>query len=390
MKELGQKDLISMIIDLDQYLIKDSFSGWDPYDTILSKRIPFRKLGRWFSVLATQAQKRNPINIRNLIGVPKGINPKAMGLFLHAYSILYKKTNERRFLERAHYFYHWLVEHPSKGYQGISWGYNFPWVSPLKSLEAYTPSSVVTGFIVRAMIEYLPISQEKQNVKNTILGASQFVYHELKRTRFSQGLAISYTPIKRDVCYNASLLAAEILAFSCQLNQVKEFEEIAIKSVEFVISRQFSNGRWNYSYDLTKEIEREQVDFHQGYILESIYNIRQCLKVKDKRWEEAIEKGIKFYLGQQFHKSGWGYRRLPRKYPVDIHNQSQGIITSKRLVNYHDDGLVYHNRILEWTLLNMYDQRGYFYYQKHRLYTIRIPYVRWNNAWMMLALSTSL
>jgi hypothetical protein len=38
-------------------------------------------------------------------------------------------------------------------------------------------------------------------------------------------------------------------------------------------------------------------------------------------------------------------------------------------------------------LANMRDGRGYFYFQKHRWYTNRIPFIRWSQAWMLLALS---
>jgi hypothetical protein len=37
---------------------------------------------------------------------------------------------------------------------------------------------------------------------------------------------------------------------------------------------------------------------------------------------------------------------------------------------------------------HMWDERGYFYYQKHRYWTNRIPYLRWGQAWMLLALAT--
>ena len=66
---------------LENYLISENFKGYDPYDT-LNSFIPFKILGNFFSVLATQIQKRNPINIRRFIGIKKEINPKAFALFL--------------------------------------------------------------------------------------------------------------------------------------------------------------------------------------------------------------------------------------------------------------------------------------------------------------------
>ena len=128
---------------LENYIIKENYRGYDPYDT-LNSWIPFKKLGKWSPILTTQLQKLNPINIRPLIGIKKEYNPKAMGLFLQAYSILYKKTGNEEYLERAKYLFNWLVNNYSQDYSGICWGYNFPWASSSKYMSAYTPSSVVT------------------------------------------------------------------------------------------------------------------------------------------------------------------------------------------------------------------------------------------------------
>jgi len=39
---------------------------------------------------------------------------------------------------------------------------------------------------------------------------------------------------------------------------------------------------------------------------------------------------------------------------------------------------------------HMWDDRGFFYYRVLRLCTIRTSYMRWSQAWMLLALSTML
>ena len=33
------------------------------------------------------------------------------------------------------------------------------------------------------------------------------------------------------------------------------------------------------------------------------------------------------------------------------------------------------------------DERGFFYYQKRRFYTVKKPYMRWSQAWMLYALA---
>ena len=44
-------------------------------------------------------------------------------------------------------------------------------------------------------------------------------------------------------------------------------------------------------------------------------------------------------------------------------------------------------QIANWAMENMRSSEGYFYYQRHRFHTNRIPYMRWSQAWMTYALA---
>jgi len=46
--------------------------------------------------------------------------------------------------------------------------------------------------------------------------------------------------------------------------------------------------------------------------------------------------------------------------------------------------------VFQWAMNHMWDERGFFYYRVLRFFTIRIPYMRWAQAWMLLAMSTLL
>ena len=43
--------------------------------------------------------------------------------------------------------------------------------------------------------------------------------------------------------------------------------------------------------------------------------------------------------------------------------------------------------IAAWTSRNLRDSRGFFYYQRRRFYTVRTPFIRWTQAWMLYALA---
>ena len=81
------------------------------------------------------------------------------------------------------------------------------------------------------------------------------------------------------------------------------------------------------------------------------------------------------------------YWRIPKKWPVDIHNQSQGIITFSMFEDYDPGYLGFAEKIAMWTIKNMQDANGRFYYQKWPFVINKIDYMRWNQGWMFLALT---
>lgn len=368
-----------------EYVESEDFKGYDPYDT-LNSWVPFHWLGKWGSILATQFQKRNPINIRPFLGIKKNYNPKAMGLFLQAYSILYNKTKNKEYLDKANFFFEWLKENYSKGYSGYCWGYNFPWANPKHYYDSYTPSAVVTGFVCKGIYEYFKITNDEK-AKEILISSSDFILNDIPLTEDKNGICFSYTPMQRDLCFNSSLLAAEILAKTYVMSHKSEFKEKVISAVDWVISHQKDDGRWNYSIDIKSGNERQQIDFHQGYVLESIYEIKKVLNIKNEKWEESLEKGMKFYIEQQFFSDGSSYWRWPKKWPVEIHNQAQGIITLLKLNKYYPNSEEFASIIARWTIKNMQAKDGHFYYQNFKYYKNKISYMRWSNAWMFLALA---
>ena len=379
------EDLYDALTRLRGYVEAQRFAGYDPYDA-LNASFDFSRFGHWGPVLAIQVQKRNPINIRPLLNVQKGINPKAMGLFLYAYSQLYELEKNEYYLEKARYLLRMIQESASTGYNGVGWGYNFDWASPGKYLPAYTPSVVVTAFVARGLFKYYLVSRDPE-AYSLLIRASRFILEDLPRTETEDGICISYTPVKKDCCYNASLLGAELLARVYALTNEESLRATALQAVDFVVAHQYDDGHWKYSIDLKTGKERNQVDFHQGFLLDCMKDVIRFTRENNDVYKKAIIKGAYFYRNEQFKPTGRSMWRLPSRWPVDIHHQAQGIITFSKLATIDDSFGVFSERIARWTVQHMQDKSGYFYYRKNRLWTNKIPYMRWGQAWMMAALS---
>lgn len=368
---------------LKKYVVAEEYKGYDPYDTLCSP-FPFRRFTSWGPVLATQFQKRNPFNIRPLLGIKKEHNPKAMGLFLESYVRLHQ-AKQGDYTNEIEYFFKYLKENKSSGYKGSSWGYNFPWATTEKYLPAFAPTVVATAFVVRGLFAYYQMTGNEE-ARELILNAAVFVKSELDHTLTDDGVVISYTPLFADCCYNASLLGAEILAMACSISPYEEDRKTIVSAVDFVVKQQHSDGHWNYSKDLVTGKERVQIDFHQGYVLDSILLISRLLAIEKTSWNTAMKNGVEYYKTKQFFPDGRSLWRIPREYPVEIHNQGQGVITFLNFANPENEYGEFAKKIAEWTINNMQDKKGYFYYRKLKNYTIKLSYMRWSNAWMFVAL----
>jgi len=379
----AQKDLSLYIISLKKlkhYIEQENSKGYDPYDT-LNSPFKFKYLGKFVAVFALQFQKRNPINIRPLLGIKKEHNPKALGLFLYGYCKLYKQFPEKDYLKQINYLFNQLKSNYSQGYSGYCWGYNFDWASSGKYIKKYSPNIVVTAFIAKGIFEYYQVTKDEEALA-ILKSIGNFILKDLPRTETKGGICFSYTTLGVDICYNASLLAAIVLARLYNLTREESYKDYALKSVDFVVSKQHADGHWNYSIDEHGK-ERVQIDFHQGYVIDCIADVMHYSNVQNEKYTTAINKGTDYYLKEQFFESGQSKWRLPKVYPVEIHNQSQGIITFCRA----QQNIVFAETIAKWTIENMQDKKGFFYYRKLKTYTNKIPYMRWSQAWMFVALS---
>ncbi len=103
-----------------------------------------------------------------------------------------------------------------------------------------------------------------------------------------------------------------------------------------------------------------------------------------------MRRGFEFYRTHFFREDGAPRYFHDRTYPIDIHCVAQGIITLTEFRQLHPSSLPLASKVLQWALDNMWDEQGFFYYRVLRFTTIRTSYMRWSQAWMLLALATLL
>lgn len=367
---------------LKQYCESENFKGWDPYDGLNSKIFNALHLNkiRFFRLAWIQLFKRNPINLRTLLLVPKEYNPKGLGLFLTGYCNLYKIEPKEEYLQTIVFLADKLLELQSQGYSGSCWGYNFDWQSRAFFLPKKTPTVVATSFISSALLDAYDITQD-QKYLDTAISSTKFIINDLNRTPKKEGFIFSYSPYDHTRVYNASLLGSKLLAKVYSYTQDQNLLKLAKQSVTACANTQREDGAWIYG---ELEIQDWVDSFHTGYNLECIYEYQKYSR--DCSFDTVLEKGLKYYLENFFLDDGTPKYYDNKTYPIDIHAPAQFIATLYRMDKLNENKELI-DKVLNWTINNMQNKEGYFYYQLKPSISSKIPYMRWAQAWMFYAFS---
>lgn len=368
---------------------KDRFRGYDPYDG-LNTRLKFLLPGKWTKIAFTQFNVYSPVQLRPFLLVPKGINPKGMGLLLSALTRLKRIGVEPKGIDldpEIRFVYDWIVHNMNKDYSGPCWGYHFPWQDLNKYIPRFQPSSVVTSFIGDALCDHHLLMGDDRSEK-IIRGIASFMMNDLNQYEDEDGICFSYSPFDSNVVHNANVLTARFLLRAGTLFDNIKLVETAKSCFSFSINKQNQDGSWYYSWDPKTSKGREQYDFHQGYMLDSIMDSMNIIG-DSSQISLTIKKGADFYR-KLFLSNGASFFRYPRKWPVDIHNQTQGIITFRKLEKYGFADRSEWENIFQWTLKNMISKDHYIYNHIWPMVKGRNKYFRWSYAWMLKAISNIL
>ena len=392
---IGVKAAEESLSLLEKYCSQEEYKGWDPYDGLNSKvfkGLPLLEKSDLGRLAWIQLFKRNPVNLRRLFLVPKGYNPKGIALLISGYCNLFRyqdlngknqPESGQELLKIIHNLADRLVSLRSDTCRhGSAWGYNFDWQARrLFLFPEGTPTVVVTSFCASALFDAYEVTGREEYL-SVALSTADFVMNDLQRTKKENGFLFSYSPLNgNNTVYNASLLGTKLLSQCYHYTKNDFYFAAARESAVACTEAQNDDGSWFYG-----ELPVQQwIDsFHTGYNLEALVIYQQL--TGDTSFSGSIDKGFDFYLNNFFLPDGTPKYYHNKTYPVDIHSPAQLIVAlcrSGKLEQHRELA----DRVLNWTIRHMQDPSGYFYYQKHRLYTNKISYMRWSNAFMFNALS---
>jgi hypothetical protein len=392
--------------DLRAWCRARGHAGHDPFDALNSRlfRATPLKHSRLARLAWTQAFKRSPFNLRPLALVPRGRNAKGTALFALAALSRLRATGREEYEREARALLEDLLAARAET-GGAAWGYNFDWQGRAFYAPRGTPTVVPTAFAVRALVEAtrdLDTPGEEGTVSGGVwpyltaaTSACRFILTDLKRSDESdEEVCFSYTPLDRTRVFNASLLAGEALGAAGAVTGPKTWPDYALRSARYVVRRQRGDGSWAYGAD---SYQSWADNFHTAFVLTSLVRIlRDCapqLSTDGKTRAEiegAVARGYRFWREGFFLADGWPKYYHRTAHPADAHSAGAALVALAELRDREPDAAELAHRVASWALRELRDPRGFFYYQKRRLRTVRTPYMRWSQAWMAYGLARTL
>jgi hypothetical protein len=388
------KKIEAVVFKLEQFIRNENYKGWDPYDALNSNLInKITSLHPFIQRVAIHLLKNSPINLRNLFGIKKDYNPTALSLFIDGYVNLYKIYGDKKYLEKANELKEILYSLSCiSDHNEIGWSRNFKYITTKETHDLNKPLTFLNAKLTISLLNIYEITKEKLIIENT----KKAIYSILKNGgvfKTKEGTYIGYSAdSKPRFIFNASILTAElIIKYLIYTNQDDEIiydisiKELAKKLIDTILEKQLDKGEWYYGYSYDFSLFKN-IDFHQGFVADALLGISKYSVYKKEEILTAYNLGIRFMHQHQITDNGTFKWRLPKEFPIDIHNQAQGIISLSRNTNVSYK--VKLHSLINYTINEFFDfEKGYFYYQKNRFYTIKIPFIRWSEGWMFFALT---
>jgi len=369
----------------------DDYEGYSKHDALNARWLEaLAGDSRLRRLAAIQVVMRSPIHIRPLLRVRKARNPKGLSLFARAHLTRHRMTGSQDDARRARELLDWLIANPSGGFEGLAWGYPYPWQDAGFFAPRNLPNRVVTSFVGQALLDAYETLGDDRYLE-AASGAVRFLLDAPKTLFEDDGRrCVSYVP-DESIDWIVMDVSALVGALAARLGALEGDEKLLEESgrlVRYVVSKQTDEGAWFYA-EPPSASRIGHDNYHTGFILDAILVHAQA--TGSAEFDDAYDRGADFYQRRLFEPDGAPRFMSDRRYPFDIHGCAQGIITFSLRQRYRAEGAEVAARVLDWTLANMWDPKsGWFYYQKRRALRTSIRELRWCQGWMSWALASYL
>lgn len=381
--EIDKQRIYESIRRLCNWLEKNDYRGYDLFDGLNARYLrPFTFETKALRTVLQQGVRRFPLNLRPLLGIAKARSTKGMGYLARGFMRLEQATGRREWGDKAESALKWLMENESKGYSGACWGNHFDYQSRTFYLPKGVPTIVWTSLIGHAFLDAYDLFK-KDLYLQVAVSACEHVLHDLDTLVEGNGLCLSYIPTENKQVHNSNTLGASLLARTYARTGNDGYRALAQKAMQYTANHQRADASWYYG----EAANLHWVDnFHTAYVLDSFHYYAQA--TGDDRFATILSRGYEYWKKTFFLLDGTPRYYCHKTLPIDIQCSSQAIDT---LVSFHDhdpNNLDLALNVAKWTIDNMQDRSGYFYYRRYSSFLVnKTPTLHWGQATMLCALA---
>jgi hypothetical protein len=378
--QIADLSLSESLFRLGSWVEAHDYKGYEPFDGLGSYFRPFTFRNQFLERSLMQVVRRSPLNLRPLLGIKPLESTKGRGYMARGYLVRWRQTGRDDYREKAIACLEWLIRNKSPLYPEYSWGNHFDYASRAGRYSKHESIIVWTALIGQAFLDgYEDLSDERyldvaRSVCSWIL--------KLPRETTPNGTCLSYLAPRQLSIHNSNLLGAAMLARTAKYTGSSELLAVARAAVEYSCGAQLPDGGWYYG---EAPIYHWIDSFHTGYNLDSIQSY--IASTGDQTFRQHMGRGFHYFKTNFFEPDGTPKYYHDRTYPIDIQCAAQAIETFVNFSECDPEALPRAADVARWTIRNMQDPAGYFYYRKSRRCIARMPMLHWGQATMYRALA---
>ena len=354
---------------------RDDYS-FDPDDGLAGARLPrvvrSSRVGR---LTVVNLNRRSPVNLRRLFAIPPTKSASTVGYFASACLLVAELFGSEEALDSARRRMAWL----RSARVGGGWAHAFDVETRNLHYPRSVPNVVCTAFAANAFLDAAEglAGDDAEVALDVAVGAARFARDELL-VPGSDGPFFGYHPNEDALIHHGNVLAARLLVRAGSLSDDDTLIDAGLEALPVSLRAVDTDGSLPYGVGSG----RAWIDgHHTGLFIESLADIDRL--VPESRLESLIGAMAAYYRDRLFGADGRARSRPGSSYPLDALAAAQGAQTFAKLGGEHLD---FAGRIAEFTLDYM-ARSGTFLYQSHRFHVKPIPYARWADAPMCLALA---
>jgi hypothetical protein len=219
--------------------------------------------------------------------------PIADAHYAMGFAFLFQTYGDTAHYRRAVHFLDILEATRCREYKRHAWGYPFDWETRSGTVPAGTPLITTLGYPYDAFRHIYSVDKDER-WRHVMHSSAQHALLDYREAETSSGSAsAAYTPRPDDPCgvVNASAYRAALLT-KAAVDFPEAYTSAADRNVNFVLESQNADGSWYYAMDG----ERDFIDhFHTCFVLKALISIERL--TGDRRCTRAIERGVRYYLG---------------------------------------------------------------------------------------------